>query len=135
MTVTKSPCRSGSQQGGRAAGGAERGARLNKDSRESDAFHVSRRQTDLVKAPLHHGAGAQNLGLGTCCFYVLKVLLPNLNNQKKKKKLKVISSQKPLQWNGDRPRYLIPHFQDVLWVGVHWNELVGDCSLADAVVL
>lgn len=35
-------------------------------------------RTDLVVGAFHHTAGAQNLGLGPCCLFVLQVLLSDL---------------------------------------------------------
>lgn len=35
-------------------------------------------RTDLVEGSFHHRAGAQDLRLGSCCLYVLQVLLPDL---------------------------------------------------------
>lgn len=40
-------------------------------------------QTDLVVGAFHHTAGAQNLRLGSCCLFVLQVLLSNLENTEK----------------------------------------------------
>lgn len=37
-------------------------------------------QTDLGEGAFHHGASAQDLRLGSCCLYVLQVLLPDLQN-------------------------------------------------------
>lgn len=49
-------------------------------------------QTDLVVGAFHHTAGAQNLRLGSCCLFVLQVLLSNLEKKKKNMKRKSIKS-------------------------------------------
>lgn len=98
--------------------------------------------TDLVKGPFHHSASTQNLRLGSCSLYVLQVLLPDLTI-KQKYIFYMVRVKHILLWSFKYSneatfnytktlQYLIPHFQDFLWVGVQWDKLIGYSSLAKA---
>lgn len=91
----------------------------------------------LGKGAFHHSTGTQNLRLGACCLYVLQILLPDLQDKQTKYRHKLIlMTRQPTTAKAKMQlRYLIPHFQDFLWVGVQWDELIGYSSLAESIFL